>query len=353
MNQRIEPKDQELINGISDREYDEDDALILLDDEEAQASTNSVEDEDLSSFYLDYPEETEELSNVDLYTEKPITENSISTIVEEISNKNDNGQDGYQGQLDKLNNNIDAYLNGGLEVKSSNDEVKVEKIESTPVSVVKPIVETPTYVKPVVEEVVPAKPTLSSSNEEVDLNNLNKLFAKVEDNVKGASDIVNKNAEIKRKIDERYNELQKLQIEHERNKQRDYAEINAYKDDAYTKLKTKKLEIEQQMTQLKKEQESFIKEKELFEKEKKEASINIAKKEQELNDSYYERTRNIEQVENGLIKRKEQLDLEKATLLKEKEMIEKDKKELAENLIKFNQLVDNFTKGVDRFNETN
>lgn len=348
-------------NDLAEMEYEDDDALILLDDEEMQTVSKNNEEE-LESFYLDYPDNAQKITQVDLYTENVSVEKTIPENEETLNEDNiDSIQDGYQGQLEKLTNNIDAYLNGVLEVKPK-EEDKVEQLEPVIVPVASQA-EVPIYSKPVVQSItkpIEEKIVITAQPEQAEISNLNQLFAKVEGNVKGASDIVNKNAEIKRKIDERYSELQRLQAEHEKNKQSDYAEINAYKDEVYDKLKAKKIEIEEQTLQLKREQEMFLKEKAIyeqekanFEKERNEALENVIKKEKELHDSYNERTKNIEQVENGLIRRKEQLDIEKATISRERENIEIEKKELAENLIKFNQLVDNFTKGVDRFNETN
>jgi Uncharacterized protein conserved in bacteria with the myosin-like domain len=368
MSQKINSKEEEIVSELSDIEFDEDDALTLLDDEELQSSSADMEDEDLSTFYLDYPEETKDLTGtVDLYTEEVVEdefkleENEAQEPIKEHQLLETLEKESYPVEepeiIDKPNTNIDAYLSGNLEIKPK-EELRIEKKDTVVTSVVKPI--EPRYITPVSTEVIPR----TSS---IDLSDLNQLFAKVEDNVKGASDIVNRNAEIKRKIDERYDELQKLQMDHEKNKQSDYAEINSYKDEVYNKLKTKKLEIEEELTALRTEQANFSTEKalydkesqslngerETFEKEKAAALENIAVKERELHDTYEDRVKNIEQVENGLIRRKEQLDIEKAALIKEREQCEIEKKELAENLVKFNQLVDNFTKGVDRFNETN
>ncbi len=188
---------------------------------------------------------------------------------------------------------------------------------------------------------------------QVDIDSLNQLFAKVSSNVKGASDMVNKNAEIKKRIDEKFLELKKLQEEHEQNKQSDYAEINAYKEDVYAKLKEKKTEVEEQMTLLSRAKEAFEIEKKAFEKEKAETLATLAKRDQELDKSYQERVQGITQIEEGLVKRKEQLDIERNAIQQERIQCDKEKKELADNLLKFNQLVDDFTRGVDRFNETN
>jgi hypothetical protein len=72
-----------------------------------------------------------------------------------------------------------------------------------------------------------------------------------------------------------------------------------------------------------------------------------------LQASYAERVKGLEQIEQGLVKRKEQLDAERLEITKDREKCEIDKKELAENLLKFNRLVDDFTKGVDKFGDNN
>jgi DNA-binding ferritin-like protein len=87
--------------------------------------------------------------------------------------------------------------------------------------------------------------------------------------------------------------------------------------------------------------------------EKQAAMDGFVKKEKELQDAYAERVRGLEQIEFGLVKRKEQLDIERFEISKEREKCETDKQELAENLAKFNQLVEDFTSGVDRFSDNN
>lgn len=343
----------EILNELTSIEFDDDDALTLLDDEEATpVSRETIDDEDLASFYLDSSEETPK--KTDLYTEKEVPnvpvqkeevkvakeikeETPVQTPVSALVSQPSTPEKYYGGGA-----HIDAYLNGSLENRK--EEVKVERVTQTP-----PKPEPISSPTPQVQVVTPSE----KKEEPVDMNNLNQLFAKVSNNVRGASDIVNKNAEIKKKIDERFQEIKRLQDAHEEAKKKDYAEINAYKDEVYAKLKDKKNEVEEQMALLKKEQQDFETQKQAFAKEKEETLARLAKKDQELMLSYQERVKSIEQIENGLVKRKEQLDSERATIQQEKEQCEKDKKELAENLIKFNQLVDDFTKGVDRFNETN
>ncbi len=349
----------EILNELTSIEIDDDDALTLLDDEEmAPISKGVIEDEDLVSFYSDSIEDLKpKEKKAEVYTEK-VTPKTV--VKKEEPSKEDikeltpelpkvSGKAERYQKTEEKRASLDAYLNGSLDSKK--DEVKVEKVT----------IPTPKIVEIPKEDsaVEPAEPPklvpsmVAPKEEQVDIDSLNQLFAKVSSNVKGASDMVNKNAEIKKRIDEKFLELKKLQEEHEQNKQSDYAEINAYKEDVYAKLKEKKTEVEEQMTLLSRAKEAFEIEKKAFEKEKAETLATLAKRDQELDKSYQERVQGITQIEEGLVKRKEQLDIERNAIQQERIQCDKEKKELADNLLKFNQLVDDFTRGVDRFNETN
>ncbi len=350
MNTRTET--DEILNELTSIEFDDDDALTLLDDEEAApVSKNIMEDEDLASFYSDSVETLNSKPKEDVVVEKieakPVVRKEVPKV-EEKKVEHPKMADKYQGSMESRAN-LDAYLSGALDAKK--EEVKVEKITLPPTPPKEPLVE---------EKVEPIEPpklvpsTIAQKKEEqVNIDSLNQLFEKVSSNVRGASDIVNKNAEIKKKIDEKFQELKRLQEEHEKNKENDYAEINAYKEDVYAKLKEKKTEVEEQMAILTQAKASFEKEKENFEKDKEAALLMISKREQDLDKSYHERLQGISQIEDGLVKRKEQLDLERASIQQERAQCDKEKKELADNLLKFNQLVDDFTRGVDRFSDSN
>lgn len=354
---------EDIMNEIDGIEFEDDDALTLLDDEEMQSAIQETDDDDLNSFYLDYPDDEEKV-NVNMYTEEinsvkevPVVEEVATPVVAPVEPihqapvvqiKEEPKEDviptinnGYQNRLDKLSTNIDAYLNGHLD--NRHDEVKVEKME--PVVVPAPQVERrPEPIiqpKPVVQPITPVSQSTSGDN-----TNLNQLFNRASDNVRNVTDI-------KKKMEDKFNELQRLYAEFEKKKKADYDEINAYKDDVYNKLKDKKEELDNQARELKTQQDILANQKKQFEAEKLRIKEETKKKEQELEDAFKEREKNIEQVENGLIRRKEQLDQEKLKISKERAQVEQEKKDLADNLVKFNQLVDDFTKGVDRFGENN
>ncbi len=338
----------EILDELTSIEYDDDDALTLLDDEESSVANVASIDDDLASFYQ---EETPK-PKVEV---EPVKKEVVSTpevMVEKIELKKEEPVPTPIIKTEPRSGNVDDYLSKSMENRINRGNISTSNVPNVRVVEEKKI-EIPVpplrSVDPAPSKPVSSTPVHTTSEPE----NLSQLFAKVSNNVKGASDIVNKNVEIRRQIDEKYKELQKLQLEHEAKTKKDYAEIEAYKDDVYNKLKERKAEIDQGMVLLSREKEEFEKAKLTFETEKASHMAALKQKEQEINQSYQERLKSIEQIENGLIRRKEQLDKERAAIQLDRQQCEKDKKELAENLVKFNKLVDDFTQGVDRFNETN
>lgn len=179
---------------------------------------------------------------------------------------------------------------------------------------------------------------------------INNLFAKVNNNVKEASDIFMKNVEMKKKLDKRFEELKDLQRDIERSKQNDYEEINNYKESVLKELTDKKNEIEARLNELKDLQANFEKEKNDFENYKKEAKeeINIKSKEQKVKDD--SRKEELEALEDKLRKQKDEIDEEKRKLSLDRIQYEADKNDLANNMLKFNEIVGTFTSGVGNLN---
>lgn len=320
----------DILKELNNLDYDDTDDLKLLDDEDIKpVETKKEEVVDLYSNY-GYKRETNTTPKLDMYTEQPkVAPNPLEKYIKEAEIRNSSNQT-------VSNKPIDKYLD------------QMNQTKNTPSYHEKEVV------RPKVEELkqkTVERPTTTTSPVETQNNitDLNQLFNKVSSNVKGVSDIVNKNAEIKRKIEEKYNDLKKLQMEHEENKKRDYAEINAYRDEVYAKIQEKKVEFEKDYNFMRQEHAKLDNEKKSFEEYKNASMANLNKLEKELKDSYDTRNKNIEQVELGLVKRKEQLDIERANLAKEKEQIKKEKEELAQNLLQFNKLVSEFTNGVESF----
>lgn len=323
-----EVNSDDILTELNNLEYNDED-LKLLDDEDIRPINNSSND-DLSDFYMDYNEKEKEQPKVDVYTEKEVVKyEPVVNQQPELKKE--------EKIVENKNSSVDDYLN-----RIAPNQAKVEKKETTNNPLVNKTVEPVYYNKPV--QVAP-KPQKQITNE----NDLGQLLDKVSNNVKGASEIFNRNNIIKKRIEEKYNELVRLQEQHERNKKNDYAEINSYKEEVYNKLQQKKADIEKDLTDLRTSQEKFDKEKKNFEDYKNTSLASLKALEKELKDSYDSRNRNIEQVEIGLVKRKEQLDIERSNLSKERAKLEDEKKELAERIVQFNRLVDDFTSGMNNF----
>ena len=359
----------DILSQLNNLDYDSDDDLMLLDDEDIRPISNKNDDDDLADFYRDFKREEPKKvvkEDIDIYTEKtkvipPITPAfEDKTIKIETPIKETRTEPVRSSSLSSVPS-IDTYLNRKVEEPKVVEKIVSNPIKETPKPIVsKPSI--PTFMeKREASSSFNSQKTLTSVMNNSVMDNMsnkksqeedgdfNQLFNRVTNNVKGASEIVNKNAEIKRKIEAKFEELRKMQEEHEKAKKRDYEEINAYKDEVYSKIQQKKADMERDLTDLRASQEKFEKEKKSFEEYKNSSLSNLNKLEKELKDSYENRSKNIEQVEIGLVRRKEQLDIERANIAKEREKVQKEKDELAKNLLQFNKLVSEFTQGIDEF----
>ena len=242
-----------------------------------------------------------------------------------------------------------------------NDEPKVEEqsSESTEPDEVIPEVEEPEPVElGALSENIDLPETSDKEVEDLTKNidsnlsiNIDSLFSKINANVKEASDIFLKNAEIKKRIDDRFNELKNLQSSIEKNKKSDYDEINEYKNSVIQELTDKKNEVEDKINELKDAQARFESDRKSFEIYKQEEMTRIQDEERQNRAAYEERKEELEQLETKFRKQKDLIDEEKRQLSLDKIQYEADKNELANNLLKFNELVDTFTTGMDTFNE--
>ena len=219
------------------------------------------------------------------------------------------------------------------------------------------------YNLPVVNPSVEPKMELSSTpiseleklthfeEEKIQTTDIKTLFDRVGVNVKEASDIFKKNSEMKEKIDSRFEELKKLQSEVERSKKSQYDEINSYKEEVLGKLTEKKEEIERRLNKLKEFQSSLEKEKQEFEQYRKTEKEEIEKVQKEVQEAYESRREELNHIEDVLRKQKDALDEERSQLSLDRIQYESDKNELANNLLKFNEIVDSFTNGMDKINK--
>jgi len=189
------------------------------------------------------------------------------------------------------------------------------------------------------------------TEDKIRTTNINELFDRVGVNVKEASDIFQKNTEMKAKIDARFEELKKLQSEVEKAKKNQIDEINSYKQEVLTKLTEKKEEIEKRLNKLKEYQNTLEKDKQEFEQYKKTQKAEIQKVQKEIQDAYESRREELNHIEDVLRKQKDSLDEERNKLSLDIIQYEADKNELANNLLKFNEIVGTFTNGMDKMKE--
>ena len=190
----------------------------------------------------------------------------------------------------------------------------------------------------------------NSSSEKKDTKDLNSIFEIVNNNVKEATNLFNKNIEMKRKIEEQLDALRKDKEAHEAKKNADYQKIKTYKQEVYDKLKTKKEEVESEIATLKETQIKIINEKNKFEKYKREELTRLKEQEAKNQIILEEEKAKLEEEKNKLKVEKNSLEEAKHSLEIDRIKYENDKNELANNLMKFNELVGDFTVGIDRFN---
>lgn len=179
---------------------------------------------------------------------------------------------------------------------------------------------------------------------------INNLFVKVNSNVQEASDIFLKNVEMKKIIDNRFEELKQLQASVEEARKANLEEINNYKDEVTNTLMSKKEEIEEKLNLLKEMQTAFEKEKSEFEMYKKEETLKIDDKRRDEEENFENRKNELNRIEDKLRRQKDFLEEERRKLSLDQIQYETDKNELANNMIKFNEIVSKFTNGLDKMN---
>lgn len=344
----------ESISGLGESNYENED-LFAFDNSDRTDSVSKNNNDNFDGY----------LSNQvsDLYESTPAS--NTSTFGSDFKN-NDTTNDTSESKTERNDLNSDDVSHASEPTLETTGE------ENTPEQVVEPDKKLEDSVPEVKEEVteddddstedggiavVPDTPEDDLSKltefkeEKIEKTDINSLFDRVNVNVKEASDIFRKNTEMKEKIDARFDELKKLQSEIEKTKQSQIDEVNKYKDEVYAKLTSKKEEIEQRLNTLKEVQASLEKEKNEFEAYKKKEKENIEDIKKEVQRDYDSRREELNGIEDKLRKQKDSLDAERNELTLEKIQYESDKNELANNLLKFNELVDSFTNGMSGIKE--
>lgn len=180
---------------------------------------------------------------------------------------------------------------------------------------------------------------------------IDTMFAIASNTIMEAKNIFSKNHEVKRQIDEKIQELDRLKQEHEVKKQADFQKIKNYKEEVYDKLKLKKEEIAKQLEKLKKAQSEFEATKNEFEEYKKNEldQIRLIKAKQK---KFIDEKRNeLDSLQHDVTIQRELLEEEKRQLELDRIKYDADKNELSNNLLKFNELVSDFTINIDKFTD--
>ena len=290
-----------------------------------------------------------------------------TNVFEESDFDNSNFAFGTSEEIESIDNQI----NPGFEMDGTQNMITAEKIdneflETEPETFNNSMVDNFEYdvvapsVEPSTEEKIVESANIISDTpieelnklteykeEKISVTDIKSLFNRVGSNVQEASDIFMKNTEMKEKIDAKFEELKQLQAEVENAKKTQYDEINAYKEEVFGKLTEKKNEVEERINKLKEFQDNLEKEKDEFEKYKKEQTDEIERVQKEVQDAYESRREELNHIEDVLRKQKDSLDEERNQLSLDKIQYEADKNELANNLLKFNQIVDSFTIGME------
>lgn len=314
------------INGLGESDYENDDIFnneidkiqnnnisydgtITFDDQDNDDESGSFDG--ISNITLDEEEEIIEEPKTDEVEETIDELNVAEEEVQEMNNEEQNKQKHKFENKHKHNNNI--------------------KISDTPLDELKELTK--------------------NKKEKVEITNITDLFDKVNVNVKDASDIFKRNSEMKEKIDTRFEELRKLQGELETNKRAQMEEINKYKKEVFNKLNAKKIEIEKRLNTLKDLQAALEKDKDSFEQYKKNEQDKISAVQKDVQKAYDDRREELNKIEDELRKQKDLLDEEKNQLSLDRIQYESDKNDLANNILKFNELVDSFNQSVNGVRE--
>ena len=287
-----------------------------------------------------------------------VSENNGTEKTAEELYQNNTVEDDNNFNVNDLINKIDAKLeelnNQSEDSTEISAEIDEEKIEDESTQEISDVIDEKNDISNEIgdNEYLDSVETKENDTPKDDnhTSNINSLFEKVNSNVKEASDIFSKNVEMKKKLDKRFEELKELQRDIEKSKQSDYEEINKYKDAVLEELTSKKSEVEARLNELKEMQVKFEHEKNEFENYKKSEKTrleDLARENKVKDDS---RKEELELLEDKLRRQKDSLDEEKRQLSLDRIEYEADKNELANNMLKFNEIVGTFTDGVGNLN---
>ena len=314
-------------------------------DQEKSLDEYFTNEDDRPINIFDLPQNDDIETNESIDRQKSDSAENLSKILEEYNNDYNNYvvENNNQDEI----NNTELKLEEEQNNNSLDEEIKKDEIISNDSDNrvdLDPYVEFDSSINEL------DKSTDYIKDDEDLTTDINNLFMQVNSNVKEASDIFTKNVEMKKIIDKRFDELKELQANLEASRKADFEEINNYKEEVLSKLNTKKDEIEERLSLLKKLQSEFEKEKEEFENYRRDEEFKIQDAKKKNNESFDERKAELSRIEEKLRKQKDSLDEDRRNLSLDQIQYETDKNELANNMIKFNEIVSKFTNGIDKIN---
>ncbi len=180
---------------------------------------------------------------------------------------------------------------------------------------------------------------------------INSIFKMANNNVKEATNIFHRNMEMKLRIEEKYKQLKREREDFELKKVADQKKIDAYKEEVYGKLKSKKNEIEAEINNLKIAQKKLEQDKSNFEEQKREELAKIRQEKNKDIEEIQEKRSELETLEVSLRLERENIEEEKRQLELDRIKYESDMSELTNNLVKFNELVGDFSTGMERISD--
>ncbi len=256
----------------------------------------------------------------------------------------------------KKEKSFDLLTTDGYEVTENNEIDTTEELELNSYELsTKDLEEFENDFKSKEESLIPVEHSIVSLEEnKIDDKNvsrdINSMFEKASSSVQEAKNIFAKNVEMKRQIDEKFQELERAKAEHEKENKANVDKINAYKESVVAKLREKKNEIGQQVVRLKEAQGKYAEEKMHFETYKKEELEKLKTIKMEQRQELEERKKELDILTDSLKQQRDEIEEEKRQLELDRIRYEADKNELANNLLKFNELVGDFTVNIDKFN---
>jgi len=183
----------------------------------------------------------------------------------------------------------------------------------------------------------------SETRENRKMKDIQNFFAIANENVKSATEIFNKSVAMKNKLLEEASNLKRQRENHEKMTQMEVEKITKYRNELKEKFSVKKAELDKERETLEELKNSLERSQKSFE-EYKIRELDKIKQQKKQQEEY------IVVREQQLRKEKELLEKEKETLEISRIKYQEDTKELENNLKKFNDLVSNFTNGMEKFN---